>query len=65
MSESFLDFFNGMVVLDRLGFAAVQQSLFDEPATILNRVTTHREPIFVLGNSERIAWKTRSQLRIL
>jgi len=43
--------FAGIVfVLYRPGSAAVQQSFFDELATILDRVATYQEPTYVIGD---------------
>jgi hypothetical protein len=42
--------FTGIFVHHRPGPAAVQQSSFDELATILDRIATYRERIFVTGD---------------
>ena len=39
-----------VVVLYRPGSAAVQQKFFDELSTILDRVATYQEPIYVVGD---------------
>ena len=39
-----------VVVLYRPGSAAVQQKFFDDLSTILDRVATYQEPIYVVGD---------------
>ena len=56
-------------MLYRPGSAAVQQKFFDELSTILDRVATYQEPIYVVGDFnirlDRLDYQQADQLHLL